>query len=88
MGTWSWWKEFRINILLIPSTAKGGNVLDRGAYIAGEKGPELITNTPGATVVSASKTLKNYLGVPLYQYTYYLHNLYPCQLAKGGKCTR
>lgn len=49
-------KSFGINIPLIPKLEKGGKVLDRGAYIAGEKGPELITNTPGATVVSANRT--------------------------------
>lgn len=43
-------KSYGINIKEIPLLAKGGNVLDDGAYIAGEKGAELITNTKGATV--------------------------------------
>lgn len=49
-------KTFSPNIPLIPELKTGGNVLDDGAYIAGESGPELIMNTPGATVVRNSKT--------------------------------
>ena len=49
-------KSFSPSIPEIPYLATGGNVLDRGAYIAGENGPELITNTPGATVLRADRT--------------------------------
>lgn len=49
-------KTFSPNLPNIPELATGGKVLDNGAYLAGEKGPELITNTPGATVIRNSKT--------------------------------
>lgn len=49
-------KSFSPNIPEIPALATGGNVLDNGAYLAGENGPELITNTPGATVLRTDRT--------------------------------
>jgi len=49
-------KTFSPNLPNIPELATGGKVLDNGTYLAGEKGPELITNTPGATVIRNSKT--------------------------------
>lgn len=38
------------NIKEIPLLAQGGNIMDNGAFIAGEAGPELITNMKGAKV--------------------------------------
>lgn len=44
-----------INIPLIPGFAKG-TLSTPDTFIAGEKGPELITNAPGRTVFTASQT--------------------------------
>lgn len=52
-------KEFGFSIPQIPMLAKGGNVLDGGAFIAGEAGPELISNASGATVTPLSTDQKN-----------------------------
>lgn len=40
----------------IPLLAKGGNIEDNGAFIAGEAGPELITGMKGARVTPLDKT--------------------------------
>ena len=44
-----------INIPLIPGFAKG-TLSTPDTFIAGEKGPELITNAPGRTVFTADQT--------------------------------
>lgn len=44
-----------VNIPTIPTFA-GGTSNTPGTFIAGEKGPELITNAPGMTVYTAERT--------------------------------
>ena len=48
-------KDFKINIPEIPMFAKGSNHTP-STFIAGEQGPELITNAPGRTVYTAQET--------------------------------
>ena len=49
-------KSFGIKIPTIPQFAKGTNSTPRGAFIAGEKGPELITGAPGRKVFTNAET--------------------------------
>jgi hypothetical protein len=44
------------SIPYIPKLAKGGNILDSGAVIVGENGPEILSNIKGATVTPLDKT--------------------------------
>lgn len=43
----------------IPMLAKGGNLLDDGAAIVGENGPELLTRAAGATVTPLTSAQRN-----------------------------
>lgn len=49
-------KTLGFNIPQIPLFAKGTNSTPRGAFIAGEKGPELITGAPGRRVFTNAQT--------------------------------
>ena len=49
-------KSFGIKIPSIPQFAKGTNSTPGGAFIAGEKGPELITGAPGRKVFTNAQT--------------------------------
>lgn len=48
-------KSFSLSIPEIPMLAKGGNILDGGATIVGENGPELLENIKGARVTPLDK---------------------------------
>ncbi|WP_424765692.1 phage tail tape measure protein [Paenibacillus sp. sgz302251] len=47
--------SFGFNIPTIPMLAKGGNILDNGSVIVGEKGPELLSGIKGAKVTPLDK---------------------------------
>jgi len=49
-------KSFGVKIPTIPQFAKGTNSTPRGPFIAGEKGPELISGAPGRRVFTNSQT--------------------------------
>jgi phage-related minor tail protein len=51
-------KSFSLNIPEIPKLAKGGNILDDGAVMVGENGPEVLSGVKGARVTPLDRTSK------------------------------
>ena len=49
-------KSFGLSIPRIPQLAMGGNILDDGSVLVGERGPEILTGIKGAKVTPLDKT--------------------------------